>query len=34
MNYEMTLPRLGWPSYGTCAKFCAMDDLKWRIAYL
>jgi len=24
----------GWPTYGTCVKFGALDDLKRRIVYL
>jgi len=23
--------RAGWPTYGACAKFCALVDFKWRI---
>jgi len=23
--------RVGWPTYGVCAKFCSLDDLKRRI---
>jgi len=24
----------GWSTYGACAKFCALNDFKWRISVI